>query len=50
LIFDGNIQSLVGDFYYDESINRAVSVDSRGMMEAMRKVYHTDAIVRELMR
>src|SRR5947208_5965537 len=23
LIFDGNIQSLVGDFIYDESVNRA---------------------------
>ncbi|HUQ33655.1 MAG TPA: S46 family peptidase, partial [Pyrinomonadaceae bacterium] len=35
LIFDGNIQSLVGNFYYDESINRAISVDSRGMLEVL---------------
>ena len=48
LIFDGNIQSLVGDFYFDESINRAVSVDSRGMIEALRKVYHADAVASEL--
>ena len=48
LIFDGNIQSLVGDFYFDESINRAVSVDSRGMIEALRKVYHADVVASEL--
>ncbi|HEV8187061.1 MAG TPA: S46 family peptidase, partial [Pyrinomonadaceae bacterium] len=33
LIFDGNIQSLVGDYVYDGSVNRAISVDSRGMLE-----------------
>jgi hypothetical protein len=31
LIFDGNIQSLVGDYVYDGSVNRAISVDSRGV-------------------
>jgi hypothetical protein len=50
LIFDGNIQSLPGDFYFDASVNRAVSVDVRGMLEALRKVYHADAIVNELMK
>jgi len=50
LIFDGNIQSLVGDFYYDESINRSVAVDSRGMLEALRKVYHAEAAANELAR
>lgn len=49
LIFDGNIQSLVGNFYFDDSVNRAVSVDVRGMFEALRKVYHADEVVRELM-
>jgi hypothetical protein len=50
LIFDGNIQSLPGDFYFDGAINRAVSVDVRGMFEALRKVYHADAVVSELAR
>ena len=50
LIFDGNIQSLPGDFYFDGAINRAVSVDVRGMFEALRKVYHADAVVSELMK
>jgi hypothetical protein len=49
LIFDGNIQSLVGDFIYDETQNRAVSVDSRAMLEALRKLYGASEIVDELM-
>ncbi|QDU19353.1 S46 family peptidase [Urbifossiella limnaea] len=48
LIFDGNIQSLVLDFIYDESEARAVSVDSRAIVEALRKVYDADALVAEL--
>ena len=48
LIFDGNIQSLVGDFIYDESVNRAISVDSRGMLEVLKKVFGANEIVAEL--
>ena len=48
LIFDGNIQSLVGDFMYDESVNRAISVDSRGMLEVLKKVFGANDIVTEL--
>ncbi|HVF45323.1 MAG TPA: S46 family peptidase [Pyrinomonadaceae bacterium] len=50
LIFDGNIQSLVGNFYYDPAVNRAVSVDSRGMLEALRKVYGATEVADELAR
>ena len=50
LIFDGNIQSLVGDFVYDETVNRAVAVDSRAMMEALRKVYGANEAADELMK
>jgi hypothetical protein len=48
LIFDGNIQSLVGDFMYDGSVNRAISVDSRGMLEVLKKVFNANDIVAEL--
>lgn len=48
LIFDGNIQSLGGDFYFDESVNRAVAVHSAGILETLKKVYHADRIVSEL--
>jgi hypothetical protein len=50
LIFDGNIQSLVGNFEYDESVNRSISVDSRGMLEVLRNVFGANAIVTELMK
>lgn len=48
LVFDGNIQSLLGDFIYDGTINRAVGVDSRGMLEALRKVYGANEVADEL--
>jgi len=48
LIFDGNIQSLVGDFMYDPAVNRAISVDSRGMLEVLKKVFGANEIVSEL--
>ncbi|HKV36528.1 MAG TPA: S46 family peptidase [Pyrinomonadaceae bacterium] len=48
LIFDGNIQSLVGDFMYDGSVNRAISVDSRGMLEVLKKVFNANEVVAEL--
>src|SRR5437763_4705874 len=44
LIFDGIIQSLVGDFIYDESVNRAISVDVRAMREVLRKVFGANEI------
>ncbi|MBV9439468.1 MAG: S46 family peptidase [Candidatus Eremiobacteraeota bacterium] len=48
LIFDGNIESLGGDYVYDPRQNRAVAVDSRGLLEALRDVYHADRLVTEL--
>ena len=48
LIFDGNIQSLVLDFGYEDTVARAVSVDSRGIVEALRSVYKADDVVKEL--
>jgi hypothetical protein len=48
IIFDGNIQSLVLDYIYTDEQARAVSVDSRGIIEALRKVYRADKLVTEL--
>jgi hypothetical protein len=50
LIFDGNIQSIVGDFEYDESINRSISVDARAMLEVLRKIFGANEVAAELMR
>jgi V8-like Glu-specific endopeptidase len=48
LIFDGNIQSLGGDFGYDGTVNRAIAVDVTGITEALRHIYHADRLVKEL--
>ena len=39
IIFDGNIESLPGDFYYSDQQARSVSVHIAGVLEAMRKIY-----------
>jgi hypothetical protein len=48
IIFDGNIHSLVSDFAYTEKQSRAVAVHSRGITEALAKVYDAKALVAEL--
>ena len=48
LIFDGNIQSLGGDFGFDPAVNRAVAVNVGALREALAKVYHADRVVDEL--
>jgi hypothetical protein len=50
LIFDGNIQSLVGNFEFDESVNRSISVDVRGMLEVLRKIFGSNEGADELMK
>ena len=49
LIFDGNIQSLVGDFVYDSYQNRAVAVHTAAMTEALKKLYDAQKPVDERM-
>jgi hypothetical protein len=48
LIFDGNIESLPGDFEYDGEKNRAVAVHSAAMIEALRKLYGAGQLANEL--
>jgi hypothetical protein len=48
LIFDGNIESLAGDFVYEGERNRAVAVHSAGMIEGLRKLYNASALADEL--
>jgi Peptidase S46 len=49
IIFDGNIQTLPWNFAYSDVQGRAVSVDSRGIQEALRKIYGAGALADELM-
>ena len=48
LIFDGNIESLPGNYFYDEAVNRGVSVDARAITLALDKVYGANALAAEL--
>jgi hypothetical protein len=49
IAFDGNIHSLPGYFVYDGTRNRSVSVDTRGILEALVKVYEAAPLVDELL-
>jgi hypothetical protein len=48
IIFDGNIESLTGNFVYLEEANRAVAVHSAAIIEALRKAYDAPAVADEL--
>ncbi len=49
LVFDGNIESLPNTYLYTDTVARTVSVDSRGIVEALEEVYNADRLVRELL-
>src|SRR5215469_16238823 len=48
LMFDGNIHSISGTYWYDAELNRAVAVDTTIIFEGVRKVYHADAMLKEM--
>jgi hypothetical protein len=48
LIFDGNIQSLGGDFGFDPAVNRAVAVHSEAILVALKRIYGAERLAKEL--
>ena len=48
LIFDGNIQSLAADYYFDDAQNRAVAVSSQAIVESLRHVYGETVLADEI--
>jgi len=50
IIFDGNLQSLPGDYAYTDKQGRATSVHSAAILEALNKVYDSKELARELVR
>jgi hypothetical protein len=49
LVFDGNIESLVGDYVYNPENNRTLAVHSAAMIEALRKLYDASPLAEELL-
>ncbi len=48
LIFDGNIHSIAGDYWFDPQLNRSVAVDTTIILESLRKVYKANELLAEL--
>jgi Peptidase S46 len=48
LLFDGNIHSIAGSYWYDASLNRAVAVHPGIILTALRQVYGAPAIANEI--
>ena len=49
LVFDGNIESIVGSFVYDIQTNRCVAVHTGAMTEALGKLYNAKPLLDELL-
>lgn len=48
LVFDGNLESLAGDFIFLPEVNRTVAVDSKGLIIALKYFFKTDRLIKEL--
>lgn len=48
LVFDGNIHSISGSFWFDSTLNRTVAVHPQIMLESMRSVYDAHHLLREM--
>lgn len=49
LVFDSNIEALPHQFLFGSESGRTVAVHTAGIGEALRSVYHADALLRELL-
>ncbi len=49
LLFDGNIHSLGGNFWFDPALNRSVAIHPAAITEGLRTVYGADRLVEELL-
>ena len=48
LAFDGNIHSIAGSYWFDDSVNRTVAVHPQIMLSALETIYEADELMREL--
>ncbi len=50
IIFDGNLESLVWDYVYNDVQGRSLAVHSSAIVEALRKVYNAQDLADELVK
>jgi hypothetical protein len=50
LMFDGNIHSVAGRYWFNSDNNRAVALHPAMIREALNKVYHADLLLSEMTR
>ena len=48
LVFDGNVESLVGNFVFDETANRCVAVHAAAIALCLRDLYDAGHLLREM--
>jgi len=48
MVFDANLEALPSTYMYTDELARAVEVSTQGIVEALRKVYKTPALLKEL--
>lgn len=48
MVFDANLEALPSTYMYTDELARAVNVSTLGIVEALRKVYRTPALLKEL--
>jgi hypothetical protein len=48
MVFDANLEALPSTYMYTDDLARAVHVSTMGIVEALRKVYKTPALLKEL--
>lgn len=48
LIFDGNIHSISGSYWFDDELNRSVAVHPEIMIESLRSIYAADHLLEEM--
>ncbi|PKL82652.1 MAG: hypothetical protein CVV24_08950 [Ignavibacteriae bacterium HGW-Ignavibacteriae-3] len=49
LVFDGNLESLAGDFIFLPEVNRTVAVDSNGLIQTLKYFFKTERLISELL-
>ena len=48
LVFDGNIHSIAGAYWFDPELNRTVAVHPQVMLEALDVVYGAERLLNEI--